>query len=325
VTPETALPAGYILRHPTPDDLLAAAACLAIVTATASGAPDFPEEDLRSHWGALDLDADAWLIIAPDDTVAGYAALHGEGHVVLQAEGYVHPSHTGRGLGSSLLQAAESHASAHVSLAPPGAQVLLYNATPTDNLAARDLLEHAGYTAVRSFWRMIIDLNTAPPIAWPDGITIRTWRSADDDYPFYLALEETFQDHWGHIPADFDVWRRKGERFDPDLWFLASDAAEIVGVLVARHHLDMGWVEQLGVRRPWRQRGIGLALLRQAFVTFSCRGWTQAGLDVDTASETGATRLYERAGMRRVPGQATTLYRKELQRGQEDDRPATVD
>jgi mycothiol synthase len=53
----------------------------------------------------------------------------------------------------------------------------------------------------------------------------------------------------------------------------------------------------LGVRRAWRRQGLGLALLRHAFLAFRARGMTRAALDVDAANLTGAVRLYERAGM----------------------------
>jgi ribosomal protein S18 acetylase RimI-like enzyme len=61
-----------------------------------------------------------------------------------------------------------------------------------------------------------------------------------------------------------------------------------------------GWVEVLGVGRPWRGRGLGLALLRHAFVEFAARGATRVGLGVDAENTTGAVRLYERAGMQPV-------------------------
>jgi ribosomal protein S18 acetylase RimI-like enzyme len=54
------------------------------------------------------------------------------------------------------------------------------------------------------------------------------------------------------------------------------------------------------VRRPWRRRGIALALLHHAFRELAARGKPRAGLGVDSESLTGATRLYERAGMRVV-------------------------
>jgi GNAT superfamily N-acetyltransferase len=47
----------------------------------------------------------------------------------------------------------------------------------------------------------------------------------------------------------------------------------------------------------WRRRGIALALLRTAFAEFHRRGIPRAELGVDAENPTGATRLYERAGM----------------------------
>ena len=53
----------------------------------------------------------------------------------------------------------------------------------------------------------------------------------------------------------------------------------------------------LGVRRPWRRRGLGRALLLHAFGEFRARGKRGAGLGVDGLNPTGAVRLYEQAGM----------------------------
>ena len=55
------------------------------------------------------------------------------------------------------------------------------------------------------------------------------------------------------------------------------------------------------MRRPWRRQGLGEALLLHSFRAFRERGFTRGTLGVDASSPTGATRLYERAGM--------TIYR----------------
>ena len=59
----------------------------------------------------------------------------------------------------------------------------------------------------------------------------------------------------------------------------------------------MGWVDTLAVRRPWRRRGLGLALLLHSFRELRARGRERVGLGVDGENTTGAVRLYERAGM----------------------------
>ncbi len=51
------------------------------------------------------------------------------------------------------------------------------------------------------------------------------------------------------------------------------------------------------MRRDWRRRGIGHALLAHAFGAFAERGLARAGLGVDSESPTGANALYEDVGM----------------------------
>ena len=49
-----------------------------------------------------------------------------------------------------------------------------------------------------------------------------------------------------------------------------------------------------------RGRGVGSALLRRAFATFTDRGLRRVRLNVDAENVTGATAVYERVGMRVV-------------------------
>ena len=78
---------------------------------------------------------------------------------------------------------------------------------------------------------------------------------------------------------------------------------------------QMGWVSTLGVRRPWRRRGVALALLHHSFGEFYRRGQQRVGLGVDAESITGATRLYEKAGM--YVQRRYNTYHKELRPGKE--------
>ena len=64
------------------------------------------------------------------------------------------------------------------------------------------------------------------------------------------------------------------------------------------------------MRRPWRRRGLGLALLLRSFGQFYERGQRRVALSVDSDNPSGATRLYERAGMR--VEREEVLYEKEL-------------
>jgi ribosomal protein S18 acetylase RimI-like enzyme len=56
-------------------------------------------------------------------------------------------------------------------------------------------------------------------------------------------------------------------------------------------------VKGLGVRRPWRRRGLGGALLAHTFAALAARGRLRVELGVDAEGETQPLRSYERAGM----------------------------
>jgi GNAT superfamily N-acetyltransferase len=112
---------------------------------------------------------------------------------------------------------------------------------------------------------------------------------------------------------------KNDEHFDPDLWYLAMDGDEIAGVSLctrqSREDKKMGWVRVLGVRRPWRRRGLGLALLHHSFGEFHRLGKARVGLGVDASSLTGATGLYEKAGMN--PIRQFDSYRLVLRAGRD--------
>ena len=71
-----------------------------------------------------------------------------------------------------------------------------------------------------------------------------------------------------------------------------------------------GWIAVLFTRRPRRGRGVGRALLRDAFWKYRDRGEPSAGLGVDAENPTGAFHLYESSGMR--PSLGWVMFEKEL-------------
>jgi mycothiol synthase len=161
-----------------------------------------------------------------------------------------------------------------------------------------------GFERIRHSYRMEIDLagDTREP-AWPEGIAVRTATEADHQ-AVYEATVEVWRDTNDPIDETFDEWAHwhvKQESYDPGLWLLAEAGDELAGFAVCRQDPvdpNAGYVALLGVRRPWRRQGLGEALLLRAFQTFRERGFTRGTLGVDASSKTGATRLYERAGMR---------------------------
>ena len=308
----------FRVRPATMDDLEAVLALVEAHDIAEFGHPDISLENLRDEWEDLDLPEDSFLAIAPDGQVVGYATVrYRRTYVQIDSDGYVHPDHWGRGIGTLLVRVTEERARHLAPLAPDGIKVVLTNAVNGANQPARALLEREGYEATRYFWRMVIDLDAPPaPVVWPEGITVRPCVSEADERAVFLATNEAFHDHWGYVPETYEEWRpRQKDAADTSLWFLGEEDGVPMAAAVCTYFLEMGWVRRIGVRRAWRRRGLGEALLRHAFGEFYRRGTTRIGLGVDASNPTGATRLYEKAGMRVVHEYA--LYQKELRPGRD--------
>jgi mycothiol synthase len=176
--------------------------------------------------------------------------------------------------------------------------------TSAADKASVDRYERLGFTQGRHSYRMDIDLADEPrqPV-WPDGVTVRTMRE-DEHERVYEAVREVWRDTSDPMDETFDEWAHwtiRTEAFDPSLWFLAFAGEELAGFSLCREDptdSNAGYVATLGVRRPGRRQGLGEALLLHSFGEFRRRSYRRATLGVDASSPTGATRLYERAGMR---------------------------
>jgi mycothiol synthase len=176
--------------------------------------------------------------------------------------------------------------------------------TSETDLRIVDAFAGLGFEPVRHSYRMEIDLaRDARQPVWPDGISVRP-ATADDHRAVYEASVEVWRDTNDPMDDTFDEWAHwhvERDSYDPSLWLLAHAGEELAGFALCRSDPvdpNAGYVSLLGVRRPWRRRGLGEALLLASFEAFRAHGLTRGTLGVDAASVTGATRLYERAGMR---------------------------
>jgi mycothiol synthase len=185
--------------------------------------------------------------------------------------------------------------------APENARVVVQHYISRANEAAQRLLEDLGYAPVRGVYVMETELHEVPPQPhWPEGISVRTFVTNQDEQTTFEAVEDAFRDMWGRPRGTFERFAGMTEQqsFDPALWFLAMDADAIAGVALCKTLAGEGWVDVVGVRRTWRNRGLGLALLRHALAEYHRRNVRRVSLSVDAESITGAPRLYGRAGMR---------------------------
>ena len=271
------------LRPPRPEESASIAALLSL------HAPEpVTAERIRRGWDApgVDMERDARVAVENGEIV-GFAALAVEDvntWIELHGQG----------------------ATALLDWAKPLGRGRVYSGGWQQNEEVRAALLEHGFSLVRHSYRMGIDLVEAlVEPRWPDGVAVRSFLEQDAT-AVYEAHMETFEDSWEHVRQPYEEWahwslERPG--FDPELWLLATVGQDLAGIALCRVHeteREVGWVSILGVRRPWRARGVGRALLLESFRRLSACGCKRAVLGVDASSLTGATRLYEKAGMRVV-------------------------
>jgi ribosomal protein S18 acetylase RimI-like enzyme len=292
------------IRAPSLDDLERTVAVLDSYAAERSD-HRVTADEVRRWWTAPDFDLDWQALVAGGDReLVGYVDAEDPNGDGSQLWIDLRVPESGRRLGADarLLGEMEQRARSHAS----EGGVLRGHANMNDGRTV-GLYRERGFEAVRYSFRMEASLAQLPAEPrWPDGIDVRAGDPADSG-DVYAAYRESFADAWGAVEepyADFlHNWGVGGD-LDASLWFLAVEGGELAGValcLPSRGGEDeLGWVSVLGVRRPWRRRGLGRDLLLHAFRELRARGKQRVGLGVDADSPTGAVALYESVGMRVV-------------------------
>jgi ribosomal protein S18 acetylase RimI-like enzyme len=172
---------------------------------------------------------------------------------------------------------------------------------PADN----ELAAVAGTRSYR-YWRSALTLETNLEERPSTDLPTRPFGPGDEDV-LRAAINEVFADDpffHEHSPQEFASAYLTAPGAEPGLWLLAEEGTELAGFVLPypRRGSDetLGWVSSLGVREPWRGRGLGRGLLLAAFAALYDRGLRRVGLGVDAENQTGALTLYESVGMRQV-------------------------
>jgi ribosomal protein S18 acetylase RimI-like enzyme len=167
----------------------------------------------------------------------------------------------------------------------------------------RTALEAAGWRHVRSIFELIRAVSpdwALPEPTWPDGVEIRPERVEDERRIHELVyVDAAWADVAGHHGREFDEWHKifmaDREKNAPPV--LAWRGDRLVGVALGRIFSDgTGWVGQLAVARQEQGRGLGRALLLEAFRRRAAEGAKQLGLGVVVANR-GALKLYLDVGL----------------------------
>lgn len=234
----------------------------------------------------------------------------------------VHPDWMRRGIGHQVLAWLEQRARTSLAEHPTDAPACYGTWCPDKRVAKRELIEAEGYEQVRWFFEMQrigLDQVEVPPM--PDGLEIRPMASDRASLRrLFEADVEAFLDHWGGFAATDASFAQFVESpdFDPSLLVVAWDGDEIAGGVVntiyrsanAAYQRRHAWLDSVFVRRPWRRRGLGAALVARSLVAIREAGMDTAMLGVDADNPNGALRLYEQAGFTVVT--RASAYRKPM-------------
>ncbi len=256
------------------------------------GEPDFTLEDLLDQWRAreFDLATDAVVAVDSRETVIGYATLWTHGALAV-----VDPTREGEGVGSAVLEWAERRAN------ETGRSVHRQWVAGT-NATGHELLARAGYSHVRSYWRLARKLEPGLPAPRPPaGVTIAPVDAAHDARALYEVNEAAFANSADYEPESFDAFAEEhlgAHDFEPALSRVARREGRVVGFVLSRRweQEGVGFVDLLGVDPGERRRGLGSTLLMCAFSAFAAAGLPEAQLGV-ASDNPRALALYEGVGM----------------------------
>jgi mycothiol synthase len=297
------IPDGYVLRHPAPDEAPAIQDILDAAESADAGEVRHHEDDVATDWLSprCDIGANWWVAVAGDGSIAGVAFVWPETAGEVTADHYVHPDHRGRGLGEALLDTIEARLVELPARSSDGEirHVLVW--CEDSDTARRASLERRGFKPVRQYFEMARDLTVEPAApVWPAGIVARGFRPGLDDRAVYEADVEAFSEHHLFEARSYDEWHARhvdAPDGDVTLWRLAWDAHQLAGYVVPFARDAEAVIGDLAVRKPWRRRGVGRALLLAAFETLRDRGHGVVRLYVDAQNVTDAVAVYEATGM----------------------------
>jgi mycothiol synthase len=251
----------------------------------------------------------------------------GPGNSVFFVRGTVHPDWRRRGIGTRVMERIEQRIQERLEEASQQA-VYANTWTQLKHEDRQALSRKMGYELARYFFDMERTLRKGgspvevPEPVYPAGIVVQSMKERPDLEAVWLAVNESFRDHWGHTDLLLEQWQHwiAEPAYRSDLWFIAWDTEhdEPAGVCLtsiepghnARVRRQEGWVRVLGVRRPYRKQGLGRALLLSGMKALQEEGMDWAMLGVDSENLTGALRLYEGAGFR--PVKRSAAFRKVL-------------
>ncbi|NEP04737.1 MAG: GNAT family N-acetyltransferase [Okeania sp. SIO2G4] len=287
--------------------------------------------DLRQEFNAPDVDRERDIRLWKN----GEGKLIGFGKLSIQeaVDGYfsfrVHPTVRGEGIEQEIIRWGEARMEEVAR--ERDVSVKLRSATRDDKTERIALLESCGFTPKRYFLNMERSLaDPLPKPEFPIGFTLKSHSSAQfsgkqEQRHFLEAWVEmynqTFIDHWNFHEWTVEKLEYKMSYPDYrqylDLVALTADGTFAAFCICFIHPEDNqrkgtreGQIGDLGTRRGFRKRGLGKAMLLSGMERLQAVGMDKVRLGVDAENPSGANRLYESLGFRKV--NTKIIYGKEL-------------
>lgn len=329
----------YYLRPYISDD---AQAVVDLINAASMRELGFPRAVVDAvgnirHQRYVPLSSRKVIAVNDEDVVIGYAYLADkENAIVMETGGVVHPSYWGQGVGRDLLAWAEGQAQVLSNQAPSGVRTVLQVNLFENERSGIQLFSEADYVKVREWTHMeLIMEQSFSASSLPAGLTLREM-DLDNDWDIVgPAMDEAFADHWGTIPLmEFEAIQEDEDNSDLDeieppvddsfsnaagYCFIVLDGDLVAGGILCNAKLvernDTGRVGSVFVRRAYRRKRIGQALMKTAFNAFWNKSIKRIILDTDSESFSESIKFYSGLGMK--PYRREFLFEKEIRPGRE--------
>jgi len=239
--------------------------------------------------------------------------------------GGVHPAFRRRGLGRRVMDWLEPRAAELVCDRHPDAPIRLSLWAGTPGSGTSRLAEGRGFEPARYFLDLRVDL-----ASW-DGSAFRSRRPTGGSVPLDAgdpvlaegvrrAHNESFAEHGASTERDPERWAAQlaaptfrplfsRVAYSPESTLPKEDAVDSY-VVSGEYEPGELYVCLVGTRQRARRRGLASALLRDVLHAAKTAGYRTAALSVDAENLSGAARLYERVGFRRM--RTDVVYEKML-------------
>jgi len=168
--------------------------------------------------------------------------------------------------------------------------------------------EGQGFKVNRYFNGLRRELQGEVERAVPEGVSMGLvdFTKEDDMRIWHYLRMDAFAGHFGFVPRPFEQFLEIMLR-DPILKITEVHILYEHGLPAGylwindnQAHELIGYVANLGVAHAYQGKGYGEYLLHKALAIYSGRGFKYVELGVDTANESGALRLYDKMGFRKV-------------------------